>query len=224
MFGTELGIDLRWPVASRYVLRPAVGDYISKGELAIFPAENSVVDWRRPLEDTPGLYAEFAALDGSEKSCLDFAHKHGVLIVSEYTPENMDAFNIETVGKWREGIKYIKEVIAFCEYCSSKPAEAFRQFKNKELSLHGPGEFSLSMKSSRSPLSLDVRFNSLLAAMEFEAAKSIISGRKSTQCIECSKWFEVGSGGRRSQAKFCSPRCKDSYHNRLKASKRDKEK
>jgi hypothetical protein len=39
-------------------------------------------------------------------------------------------------------------------------------------------------------------------------------------CFECSRPFEIGRGARRLHSKFCSTRCKDNYHNRLKAQAR----
>jgi hypothetical protein len=212
-------IDLSWPVASKYVLRRS-----SRGrELALYPAVDATVTWRRPFDSNSSLYAEFAKLDGSGSSCQQFAERYGLLFASNYADGDADQFQIETLSFWRGHIRYIGRVIDFCELGKANPAEAFRQYRNEEFSLHGQLELALSIKSSKAPPSLDVRCTCLLAAMELQAIRSILAGRRSLQCIECSGWFEIGADARRSIAKFCSIRCKDSYHNRLKASKRLKQ-
>jgi hypothetical protein len=216
-------IDLKWPVASRYVLRPVARAGSAKKELALHPADDATITYQRPLEREPSLYAEFAKLDGSEQSCLEFAQQYGLLIVSRY-PDLLHLCEAETLSFWRAHIKSIRDMIALCELGHSNPAEAFRQFGKREFSLYGDLELSLSIKSPRTPPSIDVRSTYLLAAIELQAIQSIIAGRKSIQCIECSKFYEIGGGARRSLSKFCSQRCKDTYHNRLKALKRSREK
>jgi hypothetical protein len=76
-------IDLEWPVASGYELRAATE---LEGEIALYRAEGATITWRRPLEITPTIHAEFANLDGSEQSCLGFAHKYGLLNMAGYPP------------------------------------------------------------------------------------------------------------------------------------------
>jgi hypothetical protein len=214
-------IDLEWPVASQYVLRPVVPAGSAKKELALYPADDATITYRRPFEREPTLYAEFAGLDGSQQSCLNFAQKYGLLVVSRYPNE---LCQIETLSFWRAHIKSIRERVSLCDLGHSNPAEAFRQFGKREFSLYGDLQLSLSIKSPRTPPSIDVRSRCLLDAIELQAIQSIIAGRKSIQCIECSKPYEIGGGARRSHSKFCSPRCKDTYHNRLKALKRSREK
>ena len=80
-----------------------------------------------------------------------------------------------------------------CEIGRSRPAEAFRQFGKKDQLLLGGLRAYLSIKSPKSPPSLDVRCEYLLAAMELQAVLSILGGHKTVQCIECPRWFEVGS-------------------------------
>jgi hypothetical protein len=208
-------INLEWPVASRYVLRRVEG--ATKSNLAIYPADDATFTLHRPLEQNPSLYAEFAALDGTKESCLKFAHKYGLLFVAKPPKRIYDSNPLEGLTQWRESIRTIRDTINRCEIGRSRPAEALRQFGNKDKLLLGGLDAYLSMKSPKSPPSLDVRCRFLLAAIQLQAVLSILGGRKSVQCIECSQWFSIGAGARRSQSKFCSTRCKDSYHNRLKA-------
>ncbi len=205
-------IGLEWSVASQYVLRPG-----PTGDLTIYPAEGAKLVRYWPLEQYPALYAEFAKLDGSDESCLQFAHKYGLLFADlTHPPETWNAqCGLETLGQWQGYIKDLREIIHRCELSRANPAEAFRQFGKQDKSLFGI-ELYLSIKSTKSPATLEMRSRSLLDAIQLQAVAAILGGRKSVQCIECPTWFEVGNGARRSQSKFCSSRCKDEYHNRLK--------
>jgi hypothetical protein len=210
-------IDLEWPVASQYVVGPAA---VSVGGVAIYVAENATITLRRPLERNPSLYSEFASLDGSEQACLEFARKYGTLSADPRFPAN-DPGYAESLTFWKAYIERLNDIIRRCELSRENPREAFRQFGKEEKSISSV-ELYLSIKNPNSPATIDVRTTSLLDAMELQAVQSILQGRRSYQCFECTRWFEVGIGGRRSQSKFCSTRCKDSYHNRLKAEARRK--
>jgi hypothetical protein len=222
-------IDLEWPAASRHVLRPAP---LPKGDFAILPAKDATIIHRRPLEQNPSLYAEFAKLNGSKQSCLQFADKYGLLRVDPTFGGKVEmpgpllelktADALETLSLWRRDVRDVKDIIRRCELSRENPAEAFRQFKKKDTFV-GSVSLYLSIKSSKSPANLDVRAKNLIEAIQLQAVQSILGGRQSTQCIECSTWFEIGAGARRSQSKFCSVRCKDTYHNRLKANARRNE-
>ena len=207
-------INLEWPVASHYVVRKSRA---TKGQRAIYVAENAAIRLRRPLDENPSLYAEFAKLDGSEKACLNFAHRYGTLLFDPRNPNAMDPADTERLRIWRGFIENMRDIIQRCELSRANPKEAFRQFGKKDRAVVGV-ELSLSIKSSNSPATLEVRAASLITGMELQAIQAILlEGRKSVQCIECSRPFLIGGGARRSQSKFCSARCKDSYHNRLKA-------
>jgi hypothetical protein len=213
-------IDLDWAVASKYVLQP-VGRRSTR-DLAICPAKDADITPYRPVEQCPALYAEFAKLDGSKKACLEFAHKYGLLYTDlklAAVGRGVDPRVFETLRHWRAHIATVKEIINRCELSRTNPSEAFRQFVKKDKSLFGV-ELYLSVKSANSPASLDVRGVSLASAIELQAIQSILEGHRSQQCIECPRWFQIGVGARRSQSKFCSIRCKDNYHNRLKAEAR----
>jgi len=210
-------ISLEWQVASRYVLRRIYGVSSNSSNLAIRPADDATFTSHRPIEQNPSLYAEFAALDGTTESCLQFAHKYGLLWHAKPPKKEFASHPLDSVTDWKKYIRRIRDTMKRCEIGRSRPAEAFRQFGNKDQMLLGGLSAYLSIKSPKSPPSLDVRCGYLLSAMELQAVLSILGGHKTVQCIECPRWFEIGSGARRSQSKFCSTRCKDNYHNRLKA-------
>jgi hypothetical protein len=205
-------IDLEWPVANQYVVRAATHP---RGDRAIYVAKNTTYTLRKPLEENPKLYLEFANLDGSENACLKFAHQYGGM--SDLRYQGRDPGAIDSLGQWRGLIRMIRDIIKVCELGRARPAEAFRQFGKRDRSLLGGLNAYLSIESPKSPPTLKIRCESLLAGIELQAVQSILGGRTTIQCIECSRWFEIGAGARRSQSKFCSTRCKDNYHNRLKA-------
>jgi hypothetical protein len=210
-------INLDWPVASRYVVKKSRA---LKGQRAIYVAENATITVRRPLDENPSLYAEFAKLDGSEAACLNFAHRYGTLLFDPRDPTAMDPGETERLRIWRGHIENVQDIIQRCELSRANPREAFRQFGKKDRPLSGV-ELSLSIKNSNSPATLEMRVLNLITAMQLQAVQSVLlGGRKSVQCIECYKPFLIGGGARRSQSKFCSTRCKDSFHNSLKAKAR----
>ena len=216
--GPMLEINLDWPVASHYVVRKS---RVAKGQRAIYVAENATITLNRPLDENPSLYAEFAKLDGSEEACLNFAHRYGTLSFDPRyqgpDPGARDPGVLELLRDWRALIENVRDIIQRCTLSRDNPREAFRQFGKKDKWLFGV-ELSLSIKNLNSPANLEMRAESLLAGMQLQAIQAILlEGRKSVQCIECSRPFLIGGGSRRSQSKFCSTRCKDSYHNRLKA-------
>jgi hypothetical protein len=202
-------VDLEWCLASDYILRPV--EWGTGRDLAIYPAEGATITRYRPLEKNPAVYAEFIKLDGGEESCLRFAKTYGLLF---------DSGVDETLELWNSLIQRVNDTINLCQLSRSNPAEAFRRFGKQSIQLWFDARVFISIKSSNAPASLDVRAVNLISAIEMQAIVSTLADRRSVQCIECGKWFEIGGGARRSQAKFCSARCKDGYHNRLKAQAR----
>jgi hypothetical protein len=152
-----------------------------------------------------------------------FAHKYGQLH-SEVTrfpthPDSVGVGALETLRMWKISISIVRDIIGVCELSRTNPREAFRRFAKQDIRLWGV-ELFISVKSRNSPATVDVRAPNLAAAIQLQAVAAILEGRKSAQCIECGTWFQIGAGARRSQSKFCSTRCKDTYHNRLKAQAR----
>ena len=206
-------LDFEWPVATGYVVRAATGP---RGDRAIYVAKNATYTLRKPLVENPKLYLEFANLDGSESACLKFAHEYGALSDLRYPGQEPGV--LDALSQWKGNIRNLQGVIRLCELGRARPAEAFRQFGKRDRRLYGGLEAYVSIESPKAPPTLKIRCEYLLAGLELQAIQSILfQGRTSIQCIECSKPIEIGVGARRSQSKFCSTRCKDKYHNQLKA-------
>jgi hypothetical protein len=199
-------VELDWPVASGYVVRPSA---ILRGQPALFAEDGAAITWQRPLEANPQLYLQFARLDGSEQSCLGFARTNGLLF-------HRSRRTGDPLKLWREYIEHLKHIIEFCKLGTANPRQALRQFGRQKLGLLAKFSPILSLQGPLAPPTLSMRCDSLLGGIQVQAVQSILGGRKLVQCVECSTWFEVGPGARRSLAKFCSPRCKDTFHNRRK--------
>jgi hypothetical protein len=208
-------LDFEWPVATEYVVRAATGP---RGDRAIYVAKNATYTLRKPLVENPKLYLEFANLDGSESACLKFAHEYGAMSDLRYPGQQPGVF--DALSQWKGHIRNLQGLIRLCELGRARPAEAFRQFGKRDRRLYGGLEAYVSIESPKAPPTLKIRCEYLLAGIELQAVQSILSGHTTVKCIECSRWFEIGAGARRSQSKFCSTRCKDKYHNRLKAEAR----
>jgi hypothetical protein len=204
-------LDLEWPVATEYVVRAATRP---RGDRAIYVGKNAAYTLRKPLEENPKLYLEFANLDGSESACLKFAHSYGAISDLRYPLQ--DPGTLDSLSQWRGHIQNIRDIIKLCELGRARPSEAFRLFGKRDKLLGGLQAY-VSMESPRFPPTLKIRCEDLVPGIELQAVQSILGGRTTVQCIECPRWFEIGAGARRSQSKFCSTRCKDKHHNRLKA-------
>jgi hypothetical protein len=217
-----LEIYLEWPVASRYVVRAVHPRGDGPKHRAIRVAENATIAQRRPLQENASLYAEFANLDGSEKACLDFAHKYGTLYLPQLAGAQVfsNTPDLDSFTNWKREIKTINDIIRRCELSRSNPAEAFRQFGKRAEWLLGV-ELVLSMTNPHSSATLETRVRTLIAGIQLQAVQSILfEGHDTVLCIECNRPFLIGGGARRSQSKFCSTRCKDSFHNHRKAEAR----
>ena len=142
------------------------------------------------------MYLEFANLDGTENACLKFAHQYGAL--SDLRCRLQDPGTLDTLRAWRGNIQSIRDIIKVCELGRTRPAEAFRRFGKRDRLLYGGLEACLSIESPKSPPTLKIRCGYFLAGIELQAVQSILGGRTTVQCIECSRRFEIVAGARRS--------------------------
>lgn len=190
--GAMFEIDLEWAVASEYILRP-VGRGSTR-DVAIYPAEGSRIVRYRPLEQHPALYAEFAKLEGSEKTCLEFAHRYGLLHTNLTRPLDLgnDPGAFETLRIWKGHIADARDIIHRCELSRTNPSEAFQRFVKRDKSLFG-FELYLSIRvlirpphstcaASLSPALLSFKlFSQFLAGANRTNASNVVAGLKSAR-------------------------------------------
>ena len=68
------------------------------------------------------------------------------------------------------------------------------------------------VSSAKHGLELQVRFNNLLEGLRFQLFQKLSGEAHIKSCAHCGQWFEVGPGLRRSDARFCSDRCRLLYN------------
>ena len=149
----------------------------------------------RPLEFHKTLYADFAKLDGSGDSCVEFANRFGLL---------WQAFKGgEPLIMWRNAIAQMAKVIELSQSDSTALA-GYRMAP-----LHG------TLVPSPPDGKLTLRFgpHSLLHGMQLQFAQAVSSGLAIKECRQCGKWFEAGGDERRRDAQFCSKDHKIAFHN-----------
>ena len=165
----------------------------------------------RPLEDFPGLFIEFAALEPSPKGVVEFCSKYGHPESDKYwdeTPEGRRVdricFEIEqmktAVDLWISG-----DVSGLAGFLLVREPQASIKFRAI------PGE--------KWP-SLIIQPNSLLDGMWLQFMQAASEHRKFQKCAACPTWFAYGKGTkRRNTAIYCSDRCRKFAHDKSRRAK-----
>jgi hypothetical protein len=117
---------------------------------------------------------------------LNFARAYGLLICEDAS------LGIEPIDLWRFEIDNVRRIIDFCKQGRSDPRKTFRTYGNQKFPMNWCEiEFTISMESPRAPPTLNFHCKNLLGAIQLQAFQSLAVGRKSSQCIECSHWFQA---------------------------------
>ena len=205
----SLDVNFDWPVCDAgYRLKPPRKTTYPPGHVTILEKTGRELDASprivpktkgerhdQPLEYHETLYGEFAKLDGSEKSCIDFANRYGLL--------GLPTKGGEALVEWQDAITWMAQVV---ELSRSDPmALAGYQIAP----LHG--ELNPGPPDGR--LILRFRPTSLLHGMQLQFAQAISSGLAIKECRLCGNWFEAGGDRRRRDAQFCSKEHKIAFHN-----------
>ena len=149
----------------------------------------------RPLEFHKTLYGDFAKLDGSEKSCIEFASRFGLL--------GLGTKGGEPLVMWRDAISTMAQVIELSQ-SDQMTLTGYRIAR-----LHG----SLAPSPPDGRLVLRFGPSSLLHGMQLQFEQAVSSGLTIKECRQCGKWFEAGGDERRRDAQFCSKDHKIAFHN-----------
>jgi hypothetical protein len=159
-------------------------------------------DQINPLEiksEKKPLYQQFAELDGTDDSCLQFAHYWGLLRTESPTASEM-------LENWRDEIKTMSSAIAFLggDEPPKKPGGAFKMTSLDILLVPRPGaniQFGMVLQP-----------RNLIEAMKLQLATGVSEGSLRI-CKQCGTWFETGARDtRRSIAIFCGEACKNRFH------------
>ncbi|MES2294589.1 MAG: hypothetical protein V4527_14910 [Pseudomonadota bacterium] len=187
------GYDLRiadLPIGSR---RPTG----SKKTLAIV-GRGGPTRMLRPAEFHPHLYKQFAGLAGDNESFRDFVSKFGAVTSNGHFQPVADIaatwLRLRTlISDWESGAlgQSLNHLVANI-VASIKPAGDGHGFK-----------FVLA------PLTL-------ADAMFLQFGRAVCDGSALRSCEQCGNWFEIGAGGKRVTARFCSDNCRTIFHNARK--------
>ncbi len=183
---------------------PGPGEYLMPGGRAS--------ERYRPLEDFPGLFIEFAALEPSPRGAVEFCSKYG-------HPESYKFWDDIPMGRRVEWLCFKIEHMR----------NAVDLWKSGDLSgLTGPldvHEPQASIKFCVIPgeklPSLIIQPNTLLDGMWLQFMQAASEHRKFQKCAACPTWFAYGKGTkRRNTAIYCSDRCRKFAHDKSRRAKR----
>jgi hypothetical protein len=202
-----IDIGFKWSHAREYECVEVEGAKVirQKGTRREKPKEPLMIDGngKKPL------YARFAELDSSEKSCVDFANAWGLL-----TTESPS--QAEPLDFWRKEIRKIKGLMNVLEAKEKPPGGLLRRSRD-QVSLPSitvrlvPGELDVDGNIGRPKLLLGPK--DLLEAMYLQLGKFVAGDGSLRSCRQCGEWFECGgTESRRSIAIFCSEKCKNRFH------------
>jgi hypothetical protein len=202
-----IDIDFKWPKARAYEWEDASGERILRplgGRR--YPVEPF------KIEGDKALYIRFSELDGTEKSCLDFAAAYGAL--TEELPNKA-----ETLSGWKREIQKMKSMMRVLGVNDATPGGMMRTKSSRPVVAPLP---SISVTLVPGPVQADGSFGrpkmllgpkNLVEAMYLQLGKFVAGDGILRTCKQCSSWFEAGATeGRRSIAVFCSEKCKNRFH------------
>jgi hypothetical protein len=198
-------IDFEWTRGRVFALkaaaRPTAPRTLAHGSPpgALIVQTDAAVDSFQPLSINPTLYLQLAQLDSSPASSLAFARNWGFLLKRAGKGVREDA------DTWADYIASIKASVAAAEKGEFDSLRAAVKVANVEAILRPSGDQMLPR--------IALRPKTLMDAIWLQFAQSLSGGKSLRTCRQCSTWFEVGAGGRRTIAEFCSPTCRQSFHN-----------
>jgi hypothetical protein len=158
----------------------------------------------RPLELSPTLFMQFARLDGSDDSCVQFADAFGYLgLFPDQDTEDRVMAGGEPLVLWRNCIDGLRRNV---EAWRDNPT-AFVPVRDITIT-----RLDASLVPIDGRAALRIRPRSLIGGIQLQFAQAVASGLDIRTCDHCGKIFETGGRGRTRKARFCSDRCRTDYH------------
>jgi hypothetical protein len=158
------------------------------------------------------LFLEFSQLDGSEKACVGFAEKWGLLTQRAFSTGDLPS---EDLSFWRAEIRkmhiYVQMLPKVIRVANSRGTFA-KVGKVDVLLVPGIGPKATPV--------LVMEPADLLQAMNLEMAQFVAGGGVPANCEECGRLFGAGGAGKRTDAKFCSDGCRNRFHYSKKRKRR----
>jgi hypothetical protein len=195
-------IGLRWSKARAYEMANVKGAQLIRpvGERR-YPVEPFKIVGNEPL------HVRFANLDGSEKSCVEFAKAYGLL-------KSRD--EAERLHEWKREIENVKMLASGLQLQVNEDTPGgitlLGSSRKAPVELTSVAAIIVPGSSGKRPkLSLEPK--TLLDAMYLQLGLFLSTDGSLQSCKQCGKWFERGTTkARRSIAVFCSEKCKNRFH------------
>jgi hypothetical protein len=151
------------------------------------------------------LFLRFAELDGSEESCLRFAHYWGLLHTESQTAS-------EALEDWQGQIKEMRQSVTWFGTDNDVPL-APKLPAGNAWKLTSLDVLLVPARSETERFAMALQPKNLIEAMRLQLATSVAGSGSIRTCKQCGGWFERGATeSRRSIAVFCSEKCKNRFH------------
>jgi hypothetical protein len=152
----------------------------------------------RPLYAERELCLKFASLEQTPTACLEFARLWGLL------DRRAAANAAEPLNYWYSNIETMQASIQNAEQHPLAIPDDGIVIARAEIVLR-PGP---------SGITVGTRPATLLGALWLQLGQLLAGRTLLLVCDHCGGWFAAGNpGGRRRIARFCSPTCKNAWHN-----------
>jgi hypothetical protein len=210
-----IDIGFKWSRGHDYECVPWANDKT----VQIIRQVGRATDLVEPLGIPSKLFLRFANLKLGKLEvpieCLTFAKHFGLL----QTPASPGA--AEQLEGWVREIRKMKGLISAFGLTSERKGGILRSAR---LNFKAPSiEVSLESREPGKRPDLIMRPSNLRDLMLLQMAQTVATDGSIDACQECGNFFEIGVGGaRRSIAKFCSERCKNHHHYKLRKQRAEK--
>lgn len=167
--------------------------------------------WRatEPIRHDPRLYERFANLEGNPQRCVDFANAWGLLGVGEWVSSEFSYGDRATppieehLADWFYQAESLRGTILAANRMGAAFIDAVKGYTSASLQL------VVRRRASDGRPVAAYRPSSLLNAINAQFAWRLISPEEGPKVCECcGEWFSP----KRSDARFCTARCKIRFH------------
>lgn len=202
----DLGYELRGKGEQRAIVRRGTGTASLRSA--------------RPLEAHPNLFAHFCQMPAKPESYLIFAAQHGFLHGGQSGGSTHDA---ERISVWMDEQSKMRPAfdawMRFQEAPKHLATQRLRAFLDAfENSFIGNRMlfWSLIPHPSATRPALRIRTHTFSTGLWLQFGLAASEERNLHACDWCGQWFTRGGRGGKAIARFCSNKCRDSFHNAAK--------
>jgi hypothetical protein len=194
----QLGYELR-PVARR-----AFGGTVTRREPRIV-RRGGELEWIRPFDMNRHAVIRFANLaDRGDADVVAFISEFGPLTEHGNDPNGVSITDV------RAAAAQMKAELQLAGDIRRSLTDPNREWRGTEFA-------KVSVRVVHSPQDGGLRIAlapaNLFEGLRLQIAMMIAEQRGARACEQCGTWFDVGGDGKRADARFCSDRCRVTFHN-----------